>query len=867
MKLLRSLLEKNEEWFKNQILEYVVSHGAESGDVTADWAAFFANLKHGLVDLAPDTPPSTGLHGRFPTLFEQMDMPMFILDDELNLGAMNKAAAMFIGRDLEPGELEYARECFLEPSPPQSCESKSLTDYLPWLAESLRDTRAFGKIGQKIRYDIPVSLEDGERHYTVTVLDMPGTDDDSFGYAVVLDEISFGVEASRKFERERSRADHYLDIVGSMVVALDTSGLVTMINQAGCEVLGYEADELLGREWVDLVIPADQRGDIKEYLYLALSDDMAHGEEITNFVVTKSGAHRLIQWKNRLLTNEKDVPMGILCSGVDITEQQLMEDALAEKELWLRNTFVALGEGVLILSPNREILDANPAAETIFQMTNSELEGLPAGRLHVDGDHYEKFVQKTEAAFEDGRTARFEYVMRRSNGEVFPTEHSISMISGDDGSKLGLVSVIKDISARKRAEKVLSESEEKFRRIFESIEEGYMVTDLDGIINMVNPATCKLLFYDESNLIGKNIDLLYADEGERQQFREVVLEKGAVRGHQIHVSRADGASIVVEANAHLVLDDAGQPMALEGTFRDITNRIEAEKILRDREKQYRAFFENNHAIMLLVDPATDRIVDANPAASEFYGYPLDVLRAMELNEIDALSPEEIFMEMDKAREEGRTYCIHKHRLASGAVRDVEVYSGPISVLGKQLLYSVIHDVTQRISLERKMTKLATIDAMTGVNNRHQFFTLGIRELQRVKRYNSPLTVLMLDIDYFKSVNDTHGHQAGDLVLKMLAASAMSTLRASDIFGRLGGEEFAAILPETGLREGMEVAERLREAFSKLVARVRDAEITFTVSIGVTLVRSTDKTIEEVINRADEALYKAKRMGRNRVEQG
>jgi len=176
-------------------------------------------------------------------------------------------------------------------------------------------------------------------------------------------------------------------------------------------------------------------------------------------------------------------------------------------------------------------------------------------------------------------------------------------------------------------------------------------------------------------------------------------------------------------------------------------------------------------------------------------------------------------------------------------------------------------VTQRIRLEQDMKRLATTDALTGANNRHQFFSQAAREVARAKRYDNPLSVIMLDIDYFKSINDTYGHHAGDMVLKAFADTARTALRTSDIFGRLGGEEFAAILPQTGLEEGLEVAERLRAAFAALAVRVDEATIPFTVSLGVTQVRATDKDVEELLNRADEALYRAKRMGRNRVVQG
>ncbi|WP_319541665.1 PAS domain S-box protein [uncultured Pseudodesulfovibrio sp.] len=849
MDRLKKYIADNEEWFREHILAYAQGYGVSPDALTGGWGEFFSDL----VESMPSQPCEVAdadqktRKENILSLFQSLDTPALILDEGFNVEAMNKASVNALG--LGKGV---------------AVVSKPLADVAPWLAGCVQECQDFGKV---CRMDVATPMLYGEKYYSVSVSKFSEVVAGFTGFVLTLEDISFRVETEKQLSRERNRVAHYLDVVGSIIVAQDASGAITMVNRTGCQHLGYEEHELLGRNWIDLMIPDELRDEMRDYFYTVFSGQTDVDDEHTNYIVDKDGVHRLVHWQNRALTNDAGMVIGLLSSGVDVTEQRAMEDALSEKELWLRNTFVALGEAVLILTPNRKILDANPAAEVMFGMTNEELSGIPLHELHVDKAHYEDFLIKSQAAFDKREKALFEMALRRSDGTVFPADHSVSLILGDDGQPLGIVNAIRDISARKKAEQVLQESEEKFRRIFESIEEGYMVTDLNGIVQMVNPATCRLLGYEEKDLLGQNMGSLYSVKEERGRLRKLLIEKGSVRGLQVQARRNGGSTIVVEANAHLIRNDMGDPIAMEGTFRDITDRIEAEKILLEREKQYRAFFENNHAIMLLVDPKDERIIDANPAASEFYGYSVDEMRDMTMSQINVLTQNEIFREMQLSRQEGRSYFIMKHVLVSGDIRDVEVYSGPIMVQGKQRLYSVIHDITQRIRLEQDMKRLATTDGLTGVNNRHNFFVLGSKELVRAKRYKNPLSVLMLDIDYFKSINDTHGHQAGDLVLRMLAAASLGTLRETDIFGRLGGEEFAVILPETGLKEGLEAAERLREVYACLEARVGDAVISFTVSIGTTVVRPSDKTIEEVLNRADEALYKAKRMGRNRVERG
>jgi diguanylate cyclase (GGDEF)-like protein len=167
------------------------------------------------------------------------------------------------------------------------------------------------------------------------------------------------------------------------------------------------------------------------------------------------------------------------------------------------------------------------------------------------------------------------------------------------------------------------------------------------------------------------------------------------------------------------------------------------------------------------------------------------------------------------------------------------------------------------ALNSDLEALATTDSLTGINNRRNFFTLAADELSRAKRYQRPLTALMIDVDGFKIVNDKHGHSAGDKVLKAVVQCCITTLRETDVLGRLGGDEFAILLPETG--DGQDQADRLRRTVERLRTTLDDGtDLILTVSIGVASVRPEDESIDDVVARADEALYEAKQSGRNRV---
>lgn len=186
---------------------------------------------------------------------------------------------------------------------------------------------------------------------------------------------------------------------------------------------------------------------------------------------------------------------------------------------------------------------------------------------------------------------------------------------------------------------------------------------------------------------------------------------------------------------------------------------------------------------------------------------------------------------------------------------------------------VLHDITEQKNLLDKMHKIATIDALTEIYNRRFFMELCLKEMKLMNRYNRPLSMLMLDIDFFKKVNDKFGHPAGDLVLKNTASSLKNILRACDISGRYGGEEFIALLPETNLQGAVCIAERLRKQISTLENNYKGQSINITVSIGIahinfnelTEITDYNKILDSLLYESDQALYRAKEQGRNQVQ--
>lgn len=169
-------------------------------------------------------------------------------------------------------------------------------------------------------------------------------------------------------------------------------------------------------------------------------------------------------------------------------------------------------------------------------------------------------------------------------------------------------------------------------------------------------------------------------------------------------------------------------------------------------------------------------------------------------------------------------------------------------------------------MQKKLRILANTDPLTGLPNRRAFFTNAEIEFKRAKRYDRPFGVMMIDIDYFKNINDTHGHSVGDEVLQIFSKLLMKYSRKVDLLGRYGGEEFIVLLPETSLNDVRIRAQRMIKKTNALVIHTPKTNFSFSISVGITQQQYNDDTLFSILKRADNALYRAKELGRNQVQE-
>ena len=245
--------------------------------------------------------------------------------------------------------------------------------------------------------------------------------------------------------------------------------------------------------------------------------------------------------------------------------------------------------------------------------------------------------------------------------------------------------------------------ERHYREIVEQAADIIYTRDMEGRITSINEAGARFFGRPAKELVGASLAELFGEEAARvmiENVRTAVADAPLRRVH--HLKNAEGAPRYLEAIATVVRDAGGQATSVRSVVRDITERKRAEDALRESEERYREMFEKNQAVQLLIEPESGAVIDANPAACEFYGYSLEEFKLKKISDINTLPQAEFESAKERIVSEQRNYFIFRHRLASGEVRDVEVHASPIQAKGRRLIYSIIHDITERRRAEERL---------------------------------------------------------------------------------------------------------------------------------------------------------------------
>ena len=397
----------------------------------------------------------------------------------------------------------------------------------------------------------------------------------------------------------QKKADHLLDIADVIILAMDTGGVITLINRKGCEILGYPRDEILGKVWVDEFLPERIRPAMQVLFGQVMGQDPAAAVQ-ENPVLTRSGEERLIRWSNTIIRDDSGRITGTLSSGEDITDRKRAEAALRESEESYRGLFNSIRQGIFIHDGDARIIDVNDGAIAMFGYSREEFLGKIPEFLRAPGKQdFGPVMEKIRLAL-SGVPQQFELMAQRKNGDVFPND--IRLYKGRYLGSDVLIAIVTDITARKHAETELYKREIQLTTAM----------TLARIVNWEFDVASGLFTFDDRfyELYGTTAEQegghtmpaeVYTREFVHPDDRESVAEEirkalattdpGYIGQMEHQIIRRDGVVRTITARYSVIMGPEGRVVGTYGANQDITDRKEAEDELRRKHDELNAAYE------------------------------------------------------------------------------------------------------------------------------------------------------------------------------------------------------------------------------------------------------------------------------------
>ncbi len=596
--------------------------------------------------------------------------------------------------------------------------------------------------------------------------------------------------------------------------------------------------------FLEYVHPADKIK-VQEAVNKALETKSNY--QIIHKIIREDGVERYVREEGTLKLDRDGQPYNMIGIVHDITEEYEQEIAL----LLQSEIFNAVQDSIMVHDMDGRFIYLNENAWKTRGYTEAELMNLTVKEL--DAPQYRNDPKRMEDAFkkmqEEGHIRlRVEHVCK--NGELLPVEIYSKFIELE--GKFYILSSVRDISEQVKAQEAIEASEKKYRDLVENAMVGIYRTDLLGNIQYVNPALAKMLQCDSvEEVLSDSALKIYKSPRERENFLKILQEQGHVSNYELEAYNKNNNAFPVMLSA--TLEDG----ILSGMMIDMT---EIKQAHAEIEKLSKVVEQIDDSVMI-----TDKkgvITYVNDAFFKHTGYSREeaVGKTPSILKSNHYEPS-FYIKLWNTILSGNVFIDTLiNRKKNGALFYEKKTITPLkddldNIIG---FVSSGKDVTLETMMHKEIETIASTDKLTGIYNRYKFEELFILEIERARRFGKPLALIMLDIDHFKRVNDTYGHDVGDKVLMHLAKVVQESIRKLDIFARWGGEEFLILAPNTDADQVLILAEKLRAAVeSSDFPTVKN----ITVSLGVTILQEEDN-FDELFKRADQALYNSKNKGRN-----
>lgn len=676
-------------------------------------------------------------------------------------------------------------------------------------------------------------------------------------------------EAIRDREARLRLTQFAVDHMKVGVYLIDQQARLVYVNDTACRELGYQHDELIGKELADLNPGFERLGWSDHWQRLEQEQELRFETRHR----TKQGGEIAVEVFANYFEYD-GVPYNLAFIR-DISTRQKRRKELRQLSAAIEQSPVS----VVITDLDGVVEYVNSAFLRVSGYSREEVLGK---KPHVLQSGYTSPQQDAEMwkVLRSGGSWFGEFRNKRKDGSLFWESASITPVLDEEGKPTHYLSVKEDVTDSRADRDRLRRSEKMLQRAQALAHIGSWELDfMTGRLRW-SDETCRIFGIEPGTTLDYQgyLDFVHPDDQERLDDAWLAALEGEAYDIQ-HRIRVGEQVKTVHQRAEFEFDEEGAVLRGVGTFHDITHQQEAEAALQQSERRYRSLVTALTEGVVLRS-ANGQIEAFNPAAQQIMGRTLQMMQEYGPGHEGARIYRENGEPLPWA-DEPSMMTLSTGKPCRGVVVGLDRSEGervwlsvntePLCHPGEHKPYAVVisfQDISGRLQAEQELRQLATTDALTGLLNRRSSTLLIEQELALCKRLSSHQSALLLmDIDYFKSVNDRYGHAAGDQALVHLADVIRSTRREIDMAGRWGGEEFVMLLPGTDLEGARAYAERLRLQLADQSIEYEGVSITITVSIGVVLLDPEEEQADAALQRVDKLMYAAKSRGRNRVVAG
>jgi diguanylate cyclase (GGDEF)-like protein/PAS domain S-box-containing protein len=712
---------------------------------------------------------------------------------------------------------------------------------------------------------VALRKDGGRVHVTVSTWPVRNSYSEVTAICTIVRDVSVHYEA----EKSRALLAMLVESSGDLIHAVNLDGTIASWNLGAERMTGYTSEEILGKK-TEVLVPSRLEGQVRRNLK-KLKDGHVVGPFDT-VITRKDGTEIDVSLTLSPIRNADGQVVGAAAIARDISQRKQAERALLESLNLLKETQAIGGLGSYVLDIGTGAWTSSDVLDEIFGI-GKEYEHTVAGwttLIHPD-DRAMMAAYFAKDVVRKARNFNKEYRIIRQKDQAERWVHGMGRLElGGKGQPVKMRGVIKDITESKLAEMQLHDSEARYRTVFQTSQDAITISRLeDGSFVDVNQAALSLFGFERKEVLGRSsLDLqIWPAPQDRRRFVEMLRRESVCRNIEFQLCKKDGQNLwVLVSGSQMEMD--GVPSLLL-VLRDITAAKATAEALRTSETRYRSAFQTSLDAIAINRLSDGKYIDCNQAFLDITGFIREEVLAQTSQGLGiwAYSRDRQTMEAMLVQNSSCRRIEVQFRKKNGEVFWGEMSASVMEIEGAPCVLSITRDLSAVKTAEKTIRSLAFYDPLTGLSNRRMLMERLRQPQDSDARRDRSQALLLVDLDHFKTLNDTLGHQTGDLLLQQISRRIFACAHETDTVCRLGGDEFVVVLEDLS-KNVEEAAAQAKAEGEKILAAIHqpcmieDHECHSTASIGIAVFGDRHNNTAEILQQAEIALYQAKAAGRN-----